>query len=320
MTSIYIYSPSGAVRDRAGFKRGIKRLKHLGYDVEIDPSALISVERFAGDDKERIEAIKRAAKSGADVAMITRGGYGLSRILGSLPYKTIAKSIACGTTFVGLSDFTAFQMALYAQTQSSTWAGPALVSDFGSEEEPDEIMLSCFEDLVSGRGEGTGWRLSSSASKALFQKGLKNRLSLNIENAVLWGGNLAMVCSLLGTPYFPSIDGGILFLEDVGEHPYKVERMLMQLYHAGVLAKQRAIVFGTFTDYKLTAHDTGYSLKRVFDFLYETLKIPLICDLPFGHGPLKICLPFGERVTLVSQENEVFLFWSHHNHSSDHAH
>ena len=315
MRSIYIYSPSGAVRDKTAFKRGIKRLKNMGYDIEIDPSALSTHERFAGDDAERIESFKRAAQSGADVAMITRGGYGITRILDSLPFKSIAKAIKSGTHFVGLSDFTALQMALYAKTKVSTWAGPALLTDFGSEVEPDEIMLSCFEDMVSERGEGTGWRLRSSSSKSLFLKSLKGRSSLTISNAVLWGGNLAMVSSLLGTPYFPQIDGGILFLEDIGEHPYRVERMLLQLYHAGVLAKQKAIIFGSFTDYKLSNHDKGYNLKGVFEFLQQTVKIPVICDLPFGHVPLKVCLPFGQEVTLATQDHEVFLFWNHQHHA-----
>ncbi len=315
MTSIYIYSPSGAVRDKAAFKRGLKRLKNLGYDLEVDPSSLSTFERFAGDDAERIESITRAAKSGADVAMITRGGYGLTRILDSLPYKTIERAVKSGTHFIGLSDFTAFQMALYSKTKASTWAGPALLTDFGSEAEPDEIMLSCFEDLNSGRGEGTGWRLNSSSSKSLFLKGLKGRESLNISNAVLWGGNLSMVCSLLGTPYFPQIEGGILFLEDIGEHPYRVERMLMQLYHCGVLTNQKAIIFGSFTDYKLTSHDKGYGLKGVFELLQQKIKTPVICDLPFGHVPLKVCLPFGQKVTLATQDHEVFLFWNHHDHA-----
>jgi len=320
MSSIYVYSPSGAVRDKAAFKRGIRRLEDLGFDLEIDPSALSSHERFAGNDKERIEAIKRAAKSGADLAMITRGGYGLSRILDALPYRTIAKAVESGTKFIGLSDFTAFQMALYSQTHTPSWAGPALLSDFGAESTPDEIMVACFEDLISERGEGTGWRISSKSSKSLLTKGLKARKNLNIENATLWGGNLSMICSLLGTAYFPSIKGGILFLEDIGEHPYRVERMLMQLYHSGVLGQQKAIILGSFTDYKLTPHDKGYNLKSVFEFLYDVTKLPVICDLPFGHVPLKVCLPFGQKVTLASQENEVFLFWNHHHNAHSHEH
>ncbi|MDB5847967.1 MAG: LD-carboxypeptidase, partial [Rhodoferax sp.] len=94
---IYIYSPSGAVRDKAAFKRGVARLKSLGHDVELDEAALKSHMRFAGHDETRVAAVKRAAASGADVAMISRGGYGITRILGALPYKALAKAIERGT-------------------------------------------------------------------------------------------------------------------------------------------------------------------------------------------------------------------------------
>ena len=80
MSHIYLYSPAGAVRDKAAFRRGVRRLRAQGHEVEIDPSALVSHQRFAGDDETRIAAIGRAAASGADIAMITRGGYGLTRI------------------------------------------------------------------------------------------------------------------------------------------------------------------------------------------------------------------------------------------------
>ena len=123
---IYIFSPSSAVRDKAAFRRGLTRLKALGYDVEVDAAALASHQRFAGDDDTRLAAIERAAASGADVALISRGGYGLTRILDGIPYKKVAKAIGNGTQFVGLSDFTAFQIALLAKTGAISWAGPAL--------------------------------------------------------------------------------------------------------------------------------------------------------------------------------------------------
>ena len=121
---IYIYSPSSAVRDKAAFKRGIARLKALGHEVEVDVDALASHTRFAGDDDTRLAAIHRAAASGAHVALISRGGYGLSRILPGIRYKAVAKAIDKGMKFVGLSDFTAFQNALLAQTGAVSWAGP----------------------------------------------------------------------------------------------------------------------------------------------------------------------------------------------------
>ena len=234
---IYIYSPSSAVRDKAAFRRGVTRLQALGHEVELDEAALASHQRFAGDDATRLAAIARAAASGADVALISRGGYGLTRILDAIPYKAVAKAIERGTEFVGLSDFTALQSALLAKTGAVTWAGPAVGEDFGAEAGADDIMEACFDDLLSGQGEGTGWRLP--ARDAAAMRGLRS-----IHDAVLWGGNLCVLTSLLGTPYFPAIDKGVLFLEDVNEHPYRVERMLDQLRHAGVLARQKAIVLG----------------------------------------------------------------------------
>lgn len=306
MAHIYVYSPSGAVRDRASFNRGIKRLQALGHEVEIDPSALETCQRFAGDDTTRLAAIARAAASGANVALTTRGGYGLSRLLPDLPYRQIAKSIEKGTQFVGFSDFTALQLALYAKTQAITWSGPALCEGFGTSDPagPDEITMACFDDLLSGSGEGTGWRLKANSVEAPSN-------GILARQATLWGGNLSMVVSLLGTPYFPEIKNGVLFLEDVAEHPYRIERMLTQLMHAGVLRQQKAIVLGQFTEYKLTAQDKGYNLARMVEWLRTQVKCPIITGLPFGHVPTKVLLPVGMKVDFLVEDRDAFLLWGH---------
>lgn len=309
MAHIYIYSPSGAVRDKAAFKRGVARLKTLGHEVELDVDALSRHTRFAGDDDTRLAAIHRAAASGADVALISRGGYGLTRILPGIRYKAVAKAIDKGTQFVGLSDFTAFQNALLAQTGALSWAGPALGEDFGAEH-PDDIMEACFDDMVSGQGEGTGWRLSTACTQALGAR----RAGTWARDAVLWGGNLSVLTSLLGTPYFPTIQGGVLFLEDVAEHPYRIERMLTQLLHAGVLARQKAVVLGQFTRYTLTPHDQGFKLHSVVDWLRSHIKAPVLTDLPFGHVATKVCLPVGQAVSLVVEERDALLLWAHGEH------
>ncbi|MEI7786811.1 MAG: LD-carboxypeptidase [Betaproteobacteria bacterium] len=298
MSHIYIYSPAGAVRDKAAFKRAVQRLKAQGHEVQIDEAALASHQRFAGDDDTRLAAIGRAAASGADLAMITRGGYGLTRLLPRLPYKALAKAVKRGTHFVGLSDFTALQCAMLAQAQAPSWAGPALLEDFGREDEPDEIMQACFDDLTSGQGEGSGWRLpKDEAGDAL------------IRGASLWGGNLSILAALVGTPYLPAISGGILFIEDVNEHPYRVERMLTQLLHAGVLARQKAIVFGQFSNYRLVPHDKGFKLASVVTWLRTQVKARVLTGLPFGHVPTKVLLPFGQPCDLLVQEREALLLW-----------
>jgi muramoyltetrapeptide carboxypeptidase len=301
---IYIFSPSSAVRDRAAFKRGVTRLKALGHEVEIDEAALATHQRFAGDDATRLAAIGRAAASGADVALISRGGYGLTRILDALPYKAVAKAIAHGTEFVGLSDFTAFQNAVLARTGAVTWAGPAVGEDFGAEAGPDDIMEACFDDLLSGQGEGTGWRLP--ARDAEIGADLRS-----VHGAQLWGGNLCVLTSLLGTPYFPSIEKGVLFLEDVGEHPYRIERMLEQLRQAGVLGRQKAILMGQFTGYRKLPNDRGFSLQTVVDRLRSQIKVPVLTGLPFGHVPTKVLLPVGAKVEIAAEGRDVFMVWGH---------
>jgi muramoyltetrapeptide carboxypeptidase len=326
---IYIYSPSGAVRDKAAFKRGVARLRKCGYEVEIDQAALASHLRFAGDDPTRLAAIHRAAASGADVALISRGGYGLTRILGGIHYQEVAKAIENGLLFVGISDFTALQSAVLAQTGAVTWAGPALCEGFGvggkpdlvdghghvEPRQPDDIMEACFNDLVTGQGEGAGWRQNresalitpdSIAAHAILTG---STAQFDINNSVLWGGNLSVLTSLLGTPYFPDIQGGILFLEDVAEHPYRIERMLTQLLHAGVLARQQAIVLGQFTEYKLVPHDRGYKLQTVLSWLRQQINIPVITNLPYGHVATKVLLPVGAKVTLTVQGRDALLFW-----------
>ncbi|MEN9373312.1 MAG: hypothetical protein RIR79_864 [Pseudomonadota bacterium] len=302
---IYIYSPSGAVRDKAAFQRGVRYLQSLGHDVEVDVDALSRHQRFAGDDATRIAAIHRAAASGADVALISRGGYGITRILGGLDYAAIAQAIAHGTQFVGISDFTALQMAVYAQTGAVTWAGPALCEGFGAKkpDEPDDIMVACFDDMLLGQGEGTGWRQSPRDFSG----------DCALEGATLWGGNLTIVTSLLGTPYFPApstIQGGVLFLEDVGEHPYRIERMLTQLLHAGVLARQKAIVLGQFTEFTLTSHDKGFKLASVVQWLRNQIPtVPVLTNLPYGHVPTKVLLPFGAKVDMSVEGRDVLLLW-----------
>lgn len=328
---IYIYSPSGAVRDKAAFRRGVARLQQLGHEVEVDEAALASHQRFAGDDATRLAAIHRAAASGADVALISRGGYGLTRLLGGIDYPAVAKSIETGTQFVGISDFTAFQNAVLAKTGAITWAGPALCEGFGvggkpktiagqeaaEPPVPDDIMEACFDDLITGQGEGAGWRQHREPKTVavLSDTGEADNAGapadFTIEDALLWGGNLTVLCSQLGTPYFPAVDGGILFLEDVAEHPYRIERMLTQLLYAGVLGRQQAIILGQFTDYKLVPHDRGFKLQSVVNWLRQQIQVPLVTNLPYGHVATKVVLPVGAKTNLVVEGRDALLFWGH---------
>ena len=171
-----------------------------------------------------------------------------------------------------------------------------------------DIQLStplAFDDLLYGHGEGAGWRLPASDVKALPQLA-----DWKTPAATLWGGNLSVLCSLVGTPFLPAVQGGVLFLEDVAEHPYRVERLLTQLLHAGILARQKAVVLGSFNGYKLVpGYDRGFDMPAVVAWLRAQLKVPVLTGLPFGHTPTKVLLPVGQKVRLMTEGRDALIYW-----------
>jgi muramoyltetrapeptide carboxypeptidase len=295
-----LVSPAGAVQDAERLELAKAHLKTLGFRVQAAAQVLARVQRFAGTDAQRLRALHDAARSKADVVMMTRGGYGLSRLLPWIDYALLADSIKTRKQmWVGHSDFTALQLALFAQTGAVTFSGPMASYDFG-EKNPDEITVDSFLDAADGTLEAVGFACDD-APRGLDVKG------------ILWGGNLAMVASLVGSPYLPRA-GGVLFLEDVNEHPYSIERMFSQLLHAGVLQRQKAVLLGQFTAYKLSAHDAGYNLDAAVDWLRAQLKphgVPVLTGLPFGHVRTKLTLPHGVRTQVLRDGKEVFLFFPH---------
>jgi muramoyltetrapeptide carboxypeptidase len=299
-----LFSPSGVVAPASTLRRAERRLAALGFEVSRDEAALARQQRFAGDDAVRLAAIHRSADSGASVAMATRGGYGLTRLLDAIDWKRVTRSVERGMRWVGHSDFTAFQLAALARGLR-TWAGPMACYDFGrlAEEhgEPrvealDEVTAGCFVEAMDGSLEAVGFR-----SDVVFE-GLDVR-------GTLWGGNLTVLLSLLGTPHWPKVKGGILFVEDVNEHPYRVERMLLQLQQAGVLDKQRALLVGHVNEWKRSPLDRGYGIKSMLAAVRAATRTPVLSGLPFGHVPTKLTLPIGARVTLATQGREAFIGW-----------
>ncbi len=277
-------APSGQLLDAAALERSIDYFKARGWRV-VAPAAIRGVhQRFAGDDAARVTALHAmAARDDVGLVMAVRGGYGLSRLLGRLDYARLA---AAGKRFIGHSDFTALLCAGYANGKLAGIAGPTACYDFGAEHVsafterhfwrvidglPDEITVPCV--------------LPRSAPRGLF----KGRL---------WGGNLALVAHLAGTRYLPRISGGLLFVEDINEHPYRIERMLYQLLHAGILGRQRALLLGDFSAYKLAENDNGFDFDSMVVQLRANLSIPVLTGLPFGHVRDKLSLPFGARAVL----------------------
>lgn len=293
-SGIYLISPSGAIRDAAALALARERLASIGFKSAVDRTALAVHERFAGTDKQRLAAIQRSLKQKHPIVMATRGGYGLSRLLPYIDWRAVADS---GKLFIGQSDFTAFNLALLAQTGAYSYAGPTAIFDFGNKK-MDDLTADLFAESM--RGELEVLSFESPDSDPVDARG------------ILWGGNLAMVCSLIGTPYMPDISGGILFLEDVAEHPFRVERMLTQLWHAGILARQQAIVLGRFTDYRLAPHDNGYDFPSVLAWLRAHVKVPVITGLPYGHVKVKATLPIGRKVGIATEDGMAYLLIREH--------
>ena len=293
---VYLVSPSSAVHNPEALDLACERLAAEGFKATVDRAAKAVHQRFAGTDKQRLAGLERAIRQKHPIVMATRGGYGLSRLIPLIDWKAMADS---GKRFVGLSDFTAFNLALLARTGAVSYTGPCAASDFGAAK-PDELTLALFGELM--RGELEILSFETQDADAVDARG------------TLWGGNLAMVASLLGTPYLPRIKKGILFLEDVGEHPYRVERMLAQLWQAGVLEQQKAIVLGHFSDYRLAAHDAGYDMPEVVKWLRKTVKVPVVTGLPYGHVRTKATLPVGRKVGIATEKGMAHLVLDEHEH------
>lgn len=299
MTALTLFSPAGVVPRAPTLRLAVRRLKGLGFDVHVDESALARHQRFAGDDDTRLAAVHRVALAAPSIAMAVRGGYGCTRLLDHIDWPLLARSVEQGTRWVGFSDLTALQLGLLAHSGHESWAGPTALDSFGRSDADggvDDVTRDCFVEAMGGELEAVGFR-----TEAGFD-------GLDVGGK-LWGGNLAMVCSMLGTPHWPRISGGILFLEDVAEHPYRVERYLLQLHQAGVLARQKAVVLGAFSDWKASPLDRGYNMKTVVAHLRTVTETPVLTGLPFGHVPTKVCLPVGRRVQLAVQGRDAFIGW-----------
>lgn len=305
--TLTLFAPSGVLAEPAAARRALRHLRGLGFDARLDEAALARHQRFAGDDATRLAALHRVADAAPSVALALRGGYGLTRLLDGIAWPRIARSIERGTRWVGHSDTTALQLgalahkALPARAAGGLWAGPLAHDDFSRRAEQggvDDITEACFVEAMHGELEAVGFR-----TEAGFD-GLEAR-------GTLWGGNLCVLLSLLGTPHWPRVKGGILFLEDVNEHPYRVERMLLQLQQAGVLDAQKAVVLGDFGGWRKSPLDRGYNFKSVLAQLRGLTRTPILTGLPFGHVPTKVCLPVGARVSLWVQARDALLAWGH---------
>lgn len=282
---IRLIAPSGYAHDPAAMACGVARLREAGCSVDGLEVLERAQTRFAGTDAERAADINALATLDQlpDIALVTRGGYGAARLLGQLDYGALRERLAGSQlAIIGHSDFTALQLALYAKSGVRSFAGP-LLADLGAEPFPT-FTWEHFWNTLAADGSKATWSHADDGEVDV--------------RGTLWGGNLAVLCSLLGTPYFPAIEDGILFVEDLGEPPFRIERLFYQLQLAGVLARQRALVLGDFHACRPGPRDNGYDLSETFAQLARMAGIPIIHGLPHGHAARQLTLPFGGQARL----------------------
>ena len=298
--NLHLIAPSGSLPDTSVLVNGEAWFKQKNISVANLECGRRQFQRFAGSDHERLKEINDLALiSPNQVVMALRGGYGLSRLLGKINWNDIAQQVNQGLKIVGHSDFTAFCLALFAKTGAPSFAGPMFSYDFCgdvSEFTWKHFHLAMTERIIE---------IEVIAPQIMAKP-------LGVSDAVLWGGNLTMLTSLLGTEYLPSkaqVKGGILFVEDVNEHPYRIERMLQQLMDAGYLSQQKAVILGDISSYRLSDVDRGYDLNAAVDAIRQRLgdSVPVLTGLPFGHCPDKLTLPVGRTASLSASSSGYIL-------------
>ncbi|MEO8384572.1 MAG: LD-carboxypeptidase [Betaproteobacteria bacterium] len=287
--SIGLFAPSGVV-NLPRLQAAVTALTERGYRVVVPPEVEMQWRYFAGTDSERLASFHAMlADDTLDAMMMVRGGYGWSRLLHRIDWDLVAAS---RKTLVGFSDFTAFNLAALARANLITFAGPGAAIDFGGADDTPETQLD------HAFMEAHCW--PALAGNAVSTGPFNDSFTYPPRTIVgpLWGSNLSLLSHLVGTPYMPAVEGGILFLEEVGEVPYAVERMLLQLFHAGILQKQKAVILADFSDCDPEPDRFPYALTHVLETMRELLPIPVLTGLPFGHVAKKLTLPYGAIASL----------------------
>ena len=294
---IGVCAPSGRVDDVL-LAMGVAYLESFGHRVIVSEEAHHTWRYFAGTDEERLAGFHRLVDDPSiDMIIAARGGYGLTRLIAHIDWNRVAAS---GKIYCGFSDFTAFNMAAHACANLLTFHGPMLTSDL-AKNEPDTFAENHFWQAVRHNEH----RIEGIACDHGYDE--------RRVDGVLWGGNLSLVAHLVGTPYFPSIDDGILYVEDLNEEPYAIERQFMQLHHAGVLARQKALILGDFAQCSATnTQRYPYSMEEVVEALRLLLPYPVLTNFPFGHIARKATLPFGGTGTVQLREGGYSLRFAGH--------
>ena len=292
---IGIISPASKPADDSRVERGVKYFESLGYRTAVGKNVGKQHGYLAGTDEERLEDLHSMfAHNEVKAIICVRGGYGSGRLIPKINFNLIKRH---PKIFVGYSDITALQMAFLKKAGLVTFAGPMVAVDFHKDE-----IVEFTEEFF--------WRIVTSPKKIGKVQNPDGEpfYSLNGGKAEgrLIGGNLAVFNSLLGSRYLPDFKDKILFLEDIGEPPYRIDRMLNQLKLAKAFEQAEGVILGKFTDCAEEDEDTPtLSLSEVFDDYLKDIKKPVIYNLKHGHISENLTLPFGIKVKIDGNKKTV---------------
>ena len=277
----------------------LDRMACAGFKVDNPTITTRQYLRFAGTDSQRasdLQNIATGAIKAPKLLLGVRGGYGAVRLLPMVDWSTLGRIMKeRGTILAGFSDVTAIQCALLAKGDMSSLAAPMLYSEFGKTK-PDQVSCRQFVEAL------TNPNLAINIPDAsLTSPNLPSILATSEPKTItgtMWGGNLSVVSALAGSEYLPRIAGGIVFLEDVGEQAYRIERMLYDLYLADVLKGQQAIVFGALSGSGEDSYDKRYDVATVIRQLHKLTGLPIYSGMRFGHIGQKHSFPLGATCQL----------------------
>ena len=293
-TRLFASSNVGGSNERN--QLALDRLACAGFKVDNPAITTRQYLRFAGTDSQRasdLQNIATGAIAAPKLLLGVRGGYGAMRLLPMIDWSTLGRIMKeRGTILAGFSDVTAIQCALLAKGDMSSLAAPMLYSEFGKIK-PDQVSCRQFAEALTNPNLTINIKDASLTSANL--PSILASSEPKILTGTIWGGNLSVVSALAGSDYLPRIAGGIVFLEDVGEQTYRIERMLYDLYLAGVFKGQQAIVFGALSGTGEDSYDKRYDVATVIRQLHELTGLPIYSGMSFGHIGQKHSFPLGAK-------------------------
>ncbi len=277
-------------------ERGCVYLRDLGYEVVLGESVFKTRGYLAGSDDQRAADLNAMfSDPQIDAIFCSRGGYGTPRLLDLVDYDNIREH---PKVFVGYSDLTTLQLAIWHKTGLITFSGPMVAVEMGGHIEPF-TAAQLWRTLCNARVIGGLAHPPEAQPRALVPGEARGRLL---------GGCLSTMLSLLGSPYAPDFSGSILVLEDIGEEPYRIDRYFAHLRAAGILKSVNGLILGTFLDCEPSdPSKPSLSVAEVLNDYTAHLGIPVLTGFAYGHGEIKFTLPIGAEVTLDAGPGEVTL-------------